>query len=117
MSPVTRSQTRIARDAKKEERATEEGLKWAPTPSQFDFTIEAKEGEMVRCHKKILKEKCTFFKDSLKKSSKRFKVCFDVQVVKTFLDYLYNNNKRHNFYVRKPRCRANRVLVCVALPK
>jgi len=92
MSPVTRSQTRSAREAKKEERATEEGLKWAPTPSQFDFTIEAKEGEMVRCHKKILKEKCTFFKDSLKKSSKRFKVCYDVRAVKALLDYFYNNN-------------------------
>ena len=92
MSPVTRSQTRSAREAKKEERATEEGLKWAPTPSQFDFTIEAKEGEMVRCHKKILKENSSFFKKSLKKSSK-VKVCYDVQEVKAFLDYFYNNNK------------------------
>jgi len=123
MSPVTRSQTRSAGEtslsadagtdipstagsnsktggpspksesAKKEERATEDGLTWAPTPRQYDFTIEAKDGVMVCCHKDILKENCTFFKDSLKKSSKRFKVCYNAQTVKAFLDYFYNNNE------------------------
>ena len=82
-----------AESAKKEERATEDGLTWAPTPRQYDFTIEAKDGVMVCCHKDILKENSTFFKDSLKKSSKRFKVCYDAQTVKAFLDYFYNNNE------------------------
>ena len=82
-----------AESANKEERATDDGLTWAPTPGQFDFTIEAKEGTMVRCHKEILKEKSTFFKDSLKKSSKRCKVRFGAETVKAFLDHLYNNNK------------------------
>ena len=63
MSPVTRSQTRSAREAKKEERATEEGLKWAPTPSQFDFTFEAEDSVMVRCQKEILRENSTFSRD------------------------------------------------------
>ena len=82
-----------AKSAKKEDQATADGLKWAPT-RPFDFTIMAKEDVIVKCHKDILRENSTFFNSHFKKPSNRYQtsVRYDATTVKTFLEYCYNNN-------------------------
>jgi len=87
--PQTRSQTKREAD-----QATQDGLKWAPNTRQFDFTLEAKEGFKIQCHKSLLKDNSPYFKDYFRKPSNTslMFVPYHPQTVKAFVDYLYNNN-------------------------